>query len=625
MTTLHAVTTLRRNRTFLAGLLAGGLLLLGMPLTANAGEDDDYQTTVGTSEPIYHVQVTEEYHVPTKWGTIYGVVERPVVPPGVTVPVILTYSPYNVLIRPVGALPQESLGDLVASYFVPRGYARATFDLVGTRESGGCYDHGGVRERETGAAVVEFLAAQKWSSGKVGMIGASYDGTTQWGTAVEAPKHLVTIVPQVGIGRWYDYAYGQGVRFYSGTGTPVDFDFGFGFAPPTGVAGGTAWAEALQGHLNPCERVLHNEKAFLPNPVYDAYWDERDYVTRISKIKASVLLVGSWTDYNVHPVNSYEMWRALPAGLPKKLIMGQKAHTDLQVSDNQELYHAWFDHWLLGLDTGIMKLPATDSVTNGNIRFQGPSWPPVGTATVSMTLGTAGSAQRGRLALVSGAVARWTDGSPVLQESTVLGGSAGDSAVLFTGAPVSKEVRISGVPVLDAQITTSATSTYLTPVLYDQAPGGARVMVCRGLLNSHNRVSERVSTSLVAGETWRAQVRFQPADYLLAAGHSLGVALMSMDTDEALYPDASRATNTVVLDGRSQLLVPVSQNAGSLGTVLVKHAKLLPPALTAHHRSVQPAELAATGLGSSLPAAGAGLLALVLVRRRRQSATGGTS
>ena len=43
------------------------------------------------------------------------------------------------------------------------------------------------------------------------MIGVSYDGTTQWATAVEAPKHLTTIIPQVAIDRWYDYSFSQGV------------------------------------------------------------------------------------------------------------------------------------------------------------------------------------------------------------------------------------------------------------------------------------------------------------------------------------------------------------------------------------------------------------------------------
>src|SRR3712207_5815242 len=59
-----------------------------------------YQTTKGKSKPRYSKSVGEEYRVKTRWGTIYGIVERPVVPKGVKVPVILTYSPYTLLDGP---------------------------------------------------------------------------------------------------------------------------------------------------------------------------------------------------------------------------------------------------------------------------------------------------------------------------------------------------------------------------------------------------------------------------------------------------------------------------------------------------------------------------------------------
>jgi X-Pro dipeptidyl-peptidase len=313
--------------------------------------------------------------------------------------------------------------------------------------------------------------------------------------------------------------------------------------------------------------VVHNERAFLPDPVYDAYWDERDYLTRIAKVKASVLLVGSWQDTNVHPINSFEMWRALPAGVPKKLIMGPNGHSDAQVKDNQDLYHAWFDHWLLGLDTGIMRLPRSDSVVNHNERFQDSAWPPVGTRTVALSLGRGGS-QRGTLGLVDNEVPRWTDNNPTLDESTALGSDAQDARILFTGAPVDKDVRISGVPVLEVSLTTSAESTHLTPVLYDQSSAGTRTVVTRGLLNSRNRSSLRESTPITPGSTWRAEVRFQPVDYVLPEGHRLGIAMMSMNAAEALYPDTTGATNELRLDRTARLLVPAARNAAALGDEL---------------------------------------------------------
>lgn len=584
------------------------LLALSLAPARAAEEEPDYETTEGISKPVYTQFVDEEYRVPTKHGTIYGVVRRPVVGDAVKVPVILTYSPYNILDRPLAAMVTQT--DEVTTFFTPRGYARASFDLVGTRESSGCYDAGGIRERETAKAVVDFLGTRSWSSGKVGMIGASYDGTTQWAAAIEQPEHLTTIVPQVAIGRWYDYAYGNGVRFASGSGTPYLFDFGFGFLPPTGVTGGTAWAEAVRDHATPCERVEHNQEAFLPDPVYDGYWDERDYLAKIARVRPSVLVVGSWADYNVHPVNSYEMWRALPDSHPKKLIMGQAGHSDTQVKDTKNLYHAWFDHWLLGLDTGIMDLPRSDSITQDKRRFQDSAWPPVATVDVPLSL-VRGTADKGTLSTAVGEVVRWTDDNPGLSEDDVISGSAAavGRGVLFVGAPVDTEVRVSGVPRLHLEVTTDEASTFLTPVLFVQDPSGKRRVVTRGLLNSRNRDGLRTSTDLVPGTPWQAVVEFQPVDAVVSEGGLLGVALMSMNTEEALYPDDTQATNTIELRA-SRLVVPVSLGAAALGTAVLAP----PPGVVAPQPVVVPIAAPKPALpatGTDLPAIG--LLALALV------------
>lgn len=544
-------------RRWSVALLAVVFALGAAPAVSNAQQPQppQYETTRGKSEPIYEESVQEDYRVKTRFGRIYGVVIRPVVPDGVKVPVILTYSPYNILSRTHNA---EPYGDALSDYFVPRGYARAVFDLVGTRESGGCYDYGGIRERKTGAAVVDFLGSKKWSNGKVGMIGISYDGTTPWSAAVETPRHLTTIVPQVGIGRWWDYAYGQGVRFASGSGTPYLFDFGFGFLPPTDPRDPEAFAQSLRDHFTPCERIEHNDRAFLPDPVYDEFWEERDYLSRIHKVKASVMIEGSWTDYNVHPINSIEMWNALPAGHPKKLVMGVQSHNQSQLPDAVNIRHAWFDHWLLGLDTGVMDLPAVDSQTiRGVTRFQDSTWPAPGTKNMPFILRNLPGAHS--FELQDKRKAAWRDENPVLDESDVINGRAGEAAVILLGPRAEKDIRLNGIPILDARVVTSGESTFLTPVIFDIGSGSTRV-ITRGLLNSRNRESNRTSLHLIPGEAWRARVFFQPIDWVLLKGHRLGLALMSMNTSEALYPDDINSTNEVLLDGRSRLVLPLNLN-----------------------------------------------------------------
>lgn len=522
-------------------------------IAAHAAGPPPYKTTVGKSKPIYDDYVVEEYRVPTKWGRLYGVVERPVVPKGVKTPVILTYTPYSAT---YGASPLTTsiVRDSLSEYFVPRGYARAMFDVVGTNGSSGCFDYGGIRERKTGARLVDWLGERPWSNGRVGMIGRSYDGTTEWATAIEAPEHLTTIVPQVAIGRWYDYAYMQGVRLYAGYGTPWAFDFGLGLIPPTHT--GPPDPDAVTDHVQPCERVEHNTRSFLPDPVYDQFWDERDYLARIGHVRASVMIEGSWKDNNVHPLNSIEMWEALPAGVPKKLVMAQQGHNDADLPDSDEIRHAWFDYWLLGLDTGVMQLPSVDSLVNTNARFQDRRWPPPGARTTTLEL--ADKEGPDVMGLVDGPETVWVDDNPGITGASAIAGRGAGADLLFLGAPVRHDLRIAGTPRLDATVVTSTNNTWLTPVLYAQDETGVTHVITAGMLNARNRFGLRRSVPLEPGKPWRGRVEFQPIDYVVPKGSRIGVAVMSMNKDEALYWGGSLATNELLLGGKSRLLLPVA-------------------------------------------------------------------
>jgi len=514
------------------GLIAGVLLAAALLASPARAQDPP-------SAPVYTESTIEELRIPTEYGSIYGWVRRPVVPAGVRVPIILTYSPYQAI-----ESPQPGMDDGTGDYYVPRGYARAWFHLVGTGRSGGCTDYGGIRERRTGFDIVEKLAAQPWSNGRVGMIGVSYDGTTQWATAVEAPPHLAAIVPQVGISRWWDYAYGQGVRFYSGNGTPLLFDVGFNQARVPGADPGDV--TELPDEANPCDTAEHQIRGYGPDPVHDAFWDERDYRARADKIRAAVLIESSWADYNVHALNGYEMWHALPPSVPKWLREGQQGHGASPFKDAQKTRQAFYDKYLLGRDSGVESLPRVGSQANSGGVVSSTAFPPPGTQTTTLALKS-----------LEGDGDTWSDTDPALSQDAVLDGSAPDGvSLLFRDKPVTAtSVRLAGVAELVERGRRDKDSTYLTPVLFDEAPDGSRKVITRGLLNSRNRDSIRTSSPVEPGKPWHGVVRFQPTDWYLAKGHRLGLAVMSMNTTEAFYGDSTFATSTLDL-ARSSLRVP---------------------------------------------------------------------
>ncbi|HVF20307.1 MAG TPA: CocE/NonD family hydrolase [Mycobacteriales bacterium] len=620
----------RRAAAVGAGCLVAAALSTALP--AQAQESGGLKTATGRSEPIYTEHVQEAIRVPTRHGTLFGFVARPVVPDGVLVPTILTYSPYNSI-----GCPSNAGCDVNDAFYVPRGYARAVFDVVGTRESSGCYDYGGIRERESGFDLVEFLGTQPWSNGKVGMIGGSYDGTTQIAAAVEAPPHLTTIIPQVAIDRWYDYAYGQGVRYFlnsenitdEGFDTPLAFDFGFGLLPPTDPTDPAAFAAALQDRFTPCDQISHTEHGYDPDPVYDAFWVERDYRALAHKVRASVLIEGGWLDHNVKHWDSTRFFQALPASHPKKLVMGQWNHSASRFDDARDIRHAWFDHWLLGLDTGVMDLPAVDTHPGGDAeRVQEATWPPPGTSQVALSfspLASAAAAGVGTLVLTS-ADATFTDANKGLTEEDMFAESGGDAYLAFLSEPLERAVRISGPPQLRLEATSDAASTHITPVLVDVDPEAGPLVITRGFLNSRNRDGLQTSTDITPGAPWSGSVDMWDTDYVIAAGHRIGLYVSSTNAIWSL-PDTTAATTTVHLAddaGTSSLVLPVSSGHTALGapTPGAAPAPPRPAPSTAPAPQPRPAPLPATGSAESGWWALAVVASALLFRRLRPRRTG---
>lgn len=82
-----------------------------------------------------------------------------------------------------------------ALYFARNGYVFVAIDSRGRGNSEGKFAGNGSGEGRDGYDVVEWLARQSWSNGKVAMYGHSYRGMNQWFTLKEFPPHLQVITP----------------------------------------------------------------------------------------------------------------------------------------------------------------------------------------------------------------------------------------------------------------------------------------------------------------------------------------------------------------------------------------------------------------------------------------------
>jgi uncharacterized protein len=114
-------------------------------------------------------------------------------------PVILLLTPYP-----------DNTDHPSGSYFARRGYVFAYVDVRGRGDSEGVF-HPMAQEAQDGYDVVEWLARQPWSNGRVAMWGGSYPGYDQWAAASQRPPHLKTIVPVASIRPAVDFPTSGGI------------------------------------------------------------------------------------------------------------------------------------------------------------------------------------------------------------------------------------------------------------------------------------------------------------------------------------------------------------------------------------------------------------------------------
>ena len=515
-------------------------------------------------------EVNESMRIKTKDGDeVFVKVRRPA--GDAKVPIILTYSPYNILDE--GSETSDSYGDR----YVPKGYARAVADVIGTRNSSGCFDYGGLKEQQSGVDLVNELAKQPWSNGKVAMIGASYDGTTANMVAARGADvpGLAAIVPVVAISRWYGYAYSHGIRYSGNTQRPTDegfdtplaFDFGFGRIPPTGLSPAAAAARVRE-----CGAVEHTEKGYSETPDYDRFWLERDYRKDAAKVQVPALVVHGWQDFNVKQEEGIEWYKALPGkgAAFKKLFTYQGPHGNpgptTGAKEYTELLDAFFAKTLLGVDNGVENsVPVftqtrTAAGAEPNVRTE-TSYPPASTQTVELPFTGGGAGQGGKPA----GERSYTDMGGGTEEEAGRNPDLQRQWLTYKSEPVGADVRLIDSAALALSLKVNRASGDLVPTLFDVPPTGTPVPITRGFLDLRYRDGLEKAKPVPVGEPVAATVTFKPQDWTVRKGHRLMVILQSSNTGWAV--PAQPGLTVRVLEADSKLTVPVVDAATAVGAI----------------------------------------------------------
>lgn len=312
-------------------------------------------------------------------------------------PVLLAIAPYNKeLLSPEYAdvvPPQPAWSSLWAGsveagdteFFVARGYVH----VVGTTRGAGKSEGGGNGEWDA-YDLIEWLASQAWCDGNVGMVGISAYGAAQLQAAALQPPHLKAIFP---------YDPGPAYREFRDRNPggvlhtfPLVIDAGSvshgNVTAPRALSEETEslWRDAVG---NPDLVMYHQifniltmkgQKApiffnTLVRP-YDTPELVRKAENMFARIRIPAYLGTGWyaQTYKSH-FQGAQHWYAGLNG-PKRLMITGAAQLERPFRAFHEEIVRWYDHWLKGLDTGVMKDPPVQVFVMGaNKWLQATDWP----------------------------------------------------------------------------------------------------------------------------------------------------------------------------------------------------------------------------------------------------------
>lgn len=428
-------------------------------------------------------------------------------------------------------------------YLLARGYAVVYAESLGTGESTGCPTTGAENETIGAKSVVDWLNRRApghdaggapvqahWSTGKVGMMGVSYNGTLPNAVASTGVEGLEAIVPIGAISNWYDY--------YRTDGAVV---------APGGYQGEDADVLAEYVHTRadrePCRPVIDGLTAEQDRITgdYSRFWDERNYLDDVDEVHAAVLSVHGLNDWNVKTRQAAQWYGALREhDVPHKIWWHQSGHTDpikLREQEWLRTLNRWFTRYLYDVPNGVEGEPRATVQREDGSWTEEPEWP-APDAAETVLRPSAGGPQRGGLSAGSPAaeaVEGLTDDAGLLAEDLAAAPSSPNRLAYFT-EPLAEQARVSGEVRADLALTFDRPAANVTALLVDQAPDGSVSVVTRGWTDPQNREALDRTTPIEPGQNYAITVSMQPDDYVFAPGHRLGVVVLSSDHDFTLRP-----------------------------------------------------------------------------------------
>ncbi|MEA2125473.1 MAG: uncharacterized protein QOI80_2255 [Solirubrobacteraceae bacterium] len=469
-------------------------------------------------------------------------------------------------------IDMEPYGRSGSSGYVDHGYARINTDVRGSGKSGGALCLLCLREQKDVYDVVEWVARQPWSNGRVALYGYSYSAITSLlGSALQPPHLRAVVVGHPPTDPYRDVVWHNGL-----------YDQAF-------IAGWFAGQTATQAvglggqpqYLDRAQQQFAVETAQIPydGPVYR----ERSVLAKLRRIKVPVY---AWSGF--HDMYSRGDLRLIDglASKHKLLVIDASTHhgtgqagevgapyddggaPSLDSAPPKGEDQAWLDRFLKGARNGIVTRPRVRFLDLGDRTWHAArSWSSVGRRLESLHLSGAKSGTAS-LSPNDGTLAPAPPtGRASYQDSYVYTPTAGASipsgkegpdafapyvpldqtidqpeGLTFTTPALKAPLRLAGPSELRFWAVTEASDMAFVGRLIDLAPDGAQQVITQGWLRASFRHVDRSrsragapyltddrNTPVGIGATTKYRMDLWDDAYTLAPGHRLRLWLSSSD------------------------------------------------------------------------------------------------
>lgn len=388
-----------------------------------------------------------------------------------------------------------------------------------------------------------------WSTGDVGMIGLSFNGSLANGAATTGVDGLKTIIPGGAISSWYDYS-----RSYGAIQAQQGWDLDI-------------LAKYVLTRENPgmCDSTIQeiSEKIDRKTADYNEFWDERNYLNSANNIEASVLVVHGLRDWNVKTKQFGQWWAALKENdIDRKLFLHQGGHSMPRNEKFQILQHRWFDHWLYGIENNIMEEPAVTLQREDGTWSEQSDWPHPEVIETKFYLHEGEEGSSGSLSLYplkdKSIMESFSDDAFITAENLVVNIEENHSNRLaFLTNELSEDLLLSGAPIVKIRASIDKPVTNLTAMLIDY-DGESSKIITRGWMDPQNYESISYSKPITPNEEYTFEWGMQPNDYVFKAGHKIGIVIMQSDYSYTIRPKAGTILNVSL--GDSEVILPIVGN-----------------------------------------------------------------